>query len=85
MAGKAGKARESGKICHVIHHYCHSCYVRSPKEIVASVKELNSSIPKLREKISKNDCTHKEKTPKEESAVVVGKSSKNGNGPSFIT
>lgn len=55
------------------------------KEIVASVKKLNSSIPKLREKISEKDCTHKEKTPKKESAVVVGKSSESENGPSFVT
>lgn len=54
------------------------------KEIVALVKELNSSIPKLREKISEKNCTHKEKTLKEESAVV-GKSSENGNRPSFVT
>ncbi|KAB2617921.1 hypothetical protein D8674_013790 [Pyrus ussuriensis x Pyrus communis] len=40
------------------------------KEIVASVKKLKNSIPKLSEKASNKDCTPREKASQEESAAA---------------
>lgn len=41
------------------------------KEIATSIKELKDSIPKPSEKMNEKDCTQREKTTQEESAVAT--------------
>lgn len=53
------------------------------KEIITYVKELKNLIPKLSEKMSENDCEHRETTPQEESHAAAKKGFEKGS--SFVT